>query len=272
MDWVFQAGLFAIGLGTGVFATLIGIGGGLVMVPVLMLIYGFPQETAVGTSLTVMVLNALSGSLSYARQRRIDFGTGLVLAVCSLPGAPAGFWLKDHVPPAPFRLIFSGFLVAVFFLIVSRRAGVNVNQAPEPLLTGGRPRRFTDGGGVAFEYRVSWGIAGGVSVFVGVLSNFLGIGGGMVHVPMLYRGFGVPIHVATATSLFALFFTSFAGTILVATAGEVDWNFVPALGIGIVVGAQLGAELARRLKASAVVKIIAVLLLVAAEEMVRKAL
>ena len=90
--------LLAIGAATGVVAALIGVGGGLVIVPVLTLAYGFPPPLAVGTSLCCVFLNSLSGSVEYLRQRRVDVTLGAILAAAPLPGAELGTWLVHRVP------------------------------------------------------------------------------------------------------------------------------------------------------------------------------
>ena len=264
--------LFAVGLGTGVFATIIGIGGGLVVVPVLVLFYHLDPLVAVGTSLCVVVLNALSGSAAYLRRRRVDVPLGLVLAAGTLPGTWLGIEAVQHVKAGPFRLLFAAFLGVVFIVIVSRRPAADATRAPAPLLPGGAPRRLTDREGTVFTYGVRWTPAALASLAVGVFSSFFGVGGGLIHVPILYRGFGIPVHVAAATSLFALFFTALAGAAQAAARGGVDWTYVPALGAGVVIGAQLGAGLASRLRASVVVKILAASLLAAAAELVRRSL
>ena len=265
-----QIVLFLLGLSTGAFATLIGIGGGLVVVPVLILFYHLEPRAAVGTSLCIVVLNALSGSASYLRRRRVDVPLGLVLAAGTLPGTWLGLELLQKVEAGPFRLLFAAFLGVVFVTIVSRRPAADATRAPAPLLPGGAPRRLVDREGKRFDYGVRWVPGGAASLAVGVFSSFFGVGGGLIHVPILYRGFGIPIHVAAATSLFALFFTALAGAVQFAARGDVDWTYLPALGAGVMIGAQLGAGLASRLRASSVVKVLAVTLLVAAAELVRR--
>jgi uncharacterized membrane protein YfcA len=233
-------GLLLLGIAVGAFGTLIGAGGGFLLVPLLLLLY--PQETVktiTAISLAVVFLNATSGSLAYARLRRIDYRTGLLFAAASAPGAILGALVTALLP--------RGLFDALFGLVL---AGLGAY-----LLLRGRVAE-----GHARPAKVNLGLGVGLSFGVGFLSSVLGIGGGVIHVPLLIQFLGYPAHVATATSHFILAIMSLAGTITHIAPGEFDRGVrrTVALGIGVLIGAQFGARLSQRVHGRWILRILAI--------------
>lgn len=243
------AGLLVfLGVSVGLFGTLVGAGGGFILTPVLLVLYPSDRpSTLTAISLFVVFFNAASGSAAYARQRRIDYRSGVAFAVATVPGAVAGALL---VSVAPIRL-FDGLTMALLaalavWLMVGTRRSVEGS-------TGGSsnsPRTLTDTSGTDFTYSVPMGRGVALSVIVGFVSSFLGIGGGVIHVPLLIGALGFPIHVATATSHFVLANMAVVGTITHALAGDFAGGTgirrSVALSIGVIAGAQVGARLSQR--------------------------
>ncbi|MBI4492359.1 MAG: sulfite exporter TauE/SafE family protein [Chloroflexi bacterium] len=225
LSWL---GLALLGVAVGAFGTLIGAGGGFLLVPVLLLLY--PQDTVdtiTAISLAVVCLNALSGSLAYARLRRIDYHTGLVFAAASAPGAVLGALVTRFLPRGLFDAVFGTVLVCAAAYLLLRGKVVEGHHLPQ---------------------RVNLRLGAGLSFFVGFLASIFGIGGGIIHVPLLIQVLGYPAHVATATSHFILALMAFAATVTHVLAGEFAygvWRTV-ALGAGVLVGAQVGAWLSQR--------------------------
>jgi uncharacterized protein len=233
----------------------VGVGGGFLIVPLLLLVYGVPAPVAAATSLAVVLLNAASGSFTYLRLRRVDVRTGLVLALGTVPGALMGPWVAERTPERLFRIIFAVFLLAmaVFLALRPERA------APGAVIrTGfGRVRaRFQPPGGEMLEYSYSLPIALMLSLCVGLLSSMLGIGGGIVHVPAMIHVLGFPAHVATATSQFVLAITAGAGVLEYVRRALVDWHLALPLGLGVVIGAQVGAHFSHRVKGKRLVRLL----------------
>lgn len=262
-----SVGLLALGFGVGTLGTLIGAGGGFILVPILLALY--PQESpAVLTaiSLGVVTFNAASGSVAYARKGRIDWHSGLWFAVAAVPGAILGVRLVDLAPRLWFERFF-GAVMAALAVYLLLRSGRPVKEKPH---THGTQRVLTDATGKVYRYRFSMPTGLSISALVGLLSSFLGIGGGIVHVPALSRVLGFPVHIATATSHFTLALTGLVGVLghagdgtLVAGADRLLW-----LAPGVVLGAQLGAKLSDRVKGTAILKLLAVALLCVAVRLV----
>lgn len=240
--------LCLLGFGVGVFGTLVGAGGGFILTPVLLLLY--PHSTPAlltAVSLIVVFFNASSGSLAYARQRRIDYRSGAAFAVCTLPGAVLGVFLADKVSRPAFDVVMGIVLAALAAWLL-----VGPGETGEGHPHAGIMRAFTDREGNRYEYRANVRLGAMLSVAVGFVSSFLGIGGGVVHVPLLVTVLGFPTHVATATSHFVLAFMALVASLTHLVSGTFSHGMglrrAAALSVGVVVGAQLGAWLSQRLK------------------------
>ena len=241
--------LVGLGLAIGAFGTLIGAGGGFLLVPLLVLGYHFPPAQAVGTSLSLVFLNAASGSVAYLRQRRVDLSLGWKFAAATIPGAIIGAFLTRSISSSAFNLLFGIVLVAIAALLFSGIAMAPSSRAGV--------RQVVDASSEAHTYRVDvWkGIV--VSLFVGFMSSILGIGGGIIHVPFLIVALSLPIHIATATSHFVLSISAFVGAATFLALGNVDLRTVALMGVGILVGAQLGARASLRAGATLIRRILA---------------
>lgn len=241
--------LVLLGLAVGAIGTLIGAGGGFVLVPVLLLLY--PNEspqTITSISLAVVFFNALSGSWAYGRMGRIDYPSGFWLSAATVPGAILGAFATDAIPRRLFDVTFGVLLLAVSAYIVWKqmaKSGPRALPVPKEYI-----RRHVERDGTVhhFSYDLKLGMA--LSFFVGFLSSLLGIGGGIVHVPALVQLLHFPVHIATATSHFMLAIMAFAGTAVHIATGNFSHGIhrTVALAIGVVVGAQAGALFSNRLQ------------------------
>jgi uncharacterized protein len=249
-----------LGLVVGAFGTFIGAGGGFLLVPVLLLEYHFAPADAVGTSLALVFLNALSGSIAYLRQRRVDLALGWRFAVATLPGSVGGAYLTRILTSGPFSLAFGLLLLGIAALLFWGRSAAPSQRA--------RARAVVDASGATHAYAVDvWkGVA--LSFFVGFMSSVFGIGGGIIHVPFLIVILGLPVHVATATSHFVLSISTLAGAGTFLALGHVDVTLVVLIGIGILAGAQVGAWASTRARPVVIRLVLAASLTVVAARMI----
>jgi len=255
--------LIPLGLIVGAYGTLVGAGGGFVLVPVLLLL--FPDQDPAqltSISLAVVFFNALSGSAAYARLRRIDYVTGAMFAAAALPGSVGGAFLVGVVPRQAFDILFGCVLVALALYTAWSAGRTEIMRAPLRgfgVITRTMPSE--EGGTFRYSYNLPLGI--GYSVAVGFFSSLLGIGGGVIHVPVMITLLRFPVHVAVATSHFILVFSAASGSIVHLSNGNLGGeNLVRAvlLSVGVVPGAQLGARLGQRIHGTAIVRILAVAL------------
>jgi uncharacterized membrane protein YfcA len=253
--------LLPLGVLVGAFGTLIGAGGGFILMPVLILLY--PEQSPVAMtaiSLVIVFLNAASGTAAYARMRRIDYKSGLMFSLATVPGAVLGAMATALFPRRWFDLLFGLLLVgASAYLLTSTKP-----PSIRPRTTGARRfhRAIVEPDGTRHEWSFNPAVGLWLSLLVGFVSSLLGIGGGIIHVPAMVRLLSFPVHIATATSHFVLAIMALAGTgvhlldgALLNTAGLV----IP-LAIGVVIGAQFGAWLSNRVRGRLILVILALAL------------
>ena len=250
--------LIIIGSGVGILGTLIGVGGGFIVVPILLIFYGFTPQHAIGTSMVVVFLNALSGTFSYMVQKRIDYEIGIKFSVAAVPGVLIGAEVSQAFNLATFSTLFAALLSLIAYRLFSGKEVVlmRINGRFLP-----QERRFQDCLGQTHAYAPDFPIGLSVSFFVGVISGLFGIGGGIIHVPLLYSTLGVPVHIATATSHFILAITSFFGVIMFLGLQSIDIDYAVLLGIGSVMGAYIGARLSLHAHPNLIKKVISFCLL-----------
>jgi uncharacterized membrane protein YfcA len=258
--------LFLIGLGflVGWLGTLIGAGGGFVLVPILLLLYPHTKpEIITSISLAVVFLNASSGSVAYARMKRIDYKSAVIFAAVTLPGAIIGAFSTSYIPRHTFNFILSIllFLIALALFLSPQQPGFRSNRGKHHVY-----RSIIERSGERHRYSFNNLLGMAISFVVGFISSLLGIGGGIIHVPALTRLLNFPVHIATATSHFILACMALAGTVVHIIKGDFNdgWLITVWIGIGVVVGAQLGAQLSSKIKDSVIVRILAIALLLVA--------
>lgn len=254
--------LIVIGFLTGTLGTLIGAGGGFILVPVLLLLYpSLKPEVITGISLAVIFLNAASGSLVYAKLKRIDYKSAIVFALATLPGSVIGAFATSRVPRHLFNIILGVLLiiVAVFLLLRPQQQAFAGNKSQAYLVR----RNITDIYAKKYSYSFNQLIGIAISFFVGFLSSMLGIGGGIIHVPALAALLNFPVHIATATSHFILAIMALAGTVVHMLQGTFwhEWTKAVFIGLGVVAGAQVGARLSEKIKPKGIIKALAAALL-----------
>ena len=253
--------LVPVGFIIGAYGTLIGAGGGFVLVPMLILLY--PQEAPeviTSISLAVVFFNALSGSLAYMRMKRVDYRSGLLFSAATIPGAILGALTTSSIPRPLFDILLGVLLIAasLFLMFHSHER----NGQGESILRGCLIRNLTEADGTTHTFSYSPTVGIGLSLVVGYVSSLLGIGGGIIHVPALVHLLNFPVHVATATSHFILAIMALTGTGVHIATGAFHHGIrrTIALAIGVLIGAQLGALLSSRVRGVWIIRGLAIAL------------
>lgn len=253
--------MFVIGLITALVGSVAGLGGGVILVPVLLFLSDHfasfnwvTPQTIVGISLVVMIFTGMSSAISYMKHQRVDKKIGLVFLSGSIPGGILGSWLNQFFETDGFSLFFGIVMIAVslLFFIPRRPSG-------HSLFKTGMSREKTVDGKV-YKYRMPFWVGFFLSFCVGMLSGLLGIGGGSLMVPAMILLLNIPPHIATATSMFMIFFASITSSATHVLLGHVEWShtlwFIP----GAYLGGTLGAWVNRRLDGQVVERFLRVLL------------
>lgn len=257
--------LIIFGCGVGLFGTLIGAGGGFIHVPILMIFFEFSPQMAIGTSITAVFLNALSGTFSYVTHKRIDYEIGLKFATVAVPGVLLGAVISQHYTFISFSILFSIVLLLLAIYLFSEKDLTIVRTMVKELP---QERQLVDAYGQLHAYAPDMMIGLAGSFFTGIFSGLFGIGGGIIHVPLMYSVLGLPVHIATATSHFILVITSFFAVIIFAGMHEINLDFAVFIGIGAILGAYLGARMALGASPRFIKQLIAVCLLMLALKLV----
>lgn len=235
----------ALGLAVGGLGTLIGVGGGFLLVPILLYLHpemSAAQVTAI--SLFCVTLNAFSGASQYAIQKQIHYKSGIIFAMASLPGAWMGVGLTKLVPRENFELFYGGLLLIMGGYLLLKKKRVATTGAHRDL----------------FLTKKEYAVGTTSSFGVGFIASFFGVGGGIIHVPLLSQVLRFPVRSATATSQFILAITSLAAVIQHYIKGSLSISepFVAYLGVGMILGAQIGGRLSKKINAEIILRVLAV--------------
>jgi uncharacterized protein len=258
------AGLILSGILAGTWGSIIGAGGGFILVPLLLFL--FPDASpcvCTAISLFAVLANGLSATMAYARLKRIDYTMGMTFAIASIPTAVLGVLAVITLTRTVFQAIFGSLLIVLaFYLAFIRRAYTN---NPKKAPRGSVPRSLVDSKGVSYSYAVNFKLGAGITFCVGFLSSLLGIGGGLLNVPAMITVLQIPVHVAAATSQFILAVTSATAVATHAVRGTLvssEWVYAVLCAVGTIAGAQLGARISGRLTSAFIIRLLSLSLAV----------
>jgi hypothetical protein len=235
----------------GALGALLGIGGGVFLVPFLNLVLGLPVRTAFGISLITVIATSSVTSASPGRLRLVNLRLGMVLEIFTTTGGLCGLYFVHRFSDASLRLIFGVVMALVAAVTLSRLDRRNVIRDPnvDVGLLGGRYHDDDTGAEVAYQLKRPI-VAFGISFFAGVVS-MLGIGGGVLKVPALNAWCGVPVRVAAATSALMIAATAVIGAINYFIRGDVVPEFAAAAVLGVLLGSRFGFAISARSDARA---------------------
>lgn len=235
---------FIIGLGIGFIAGLLGIGGGFLIVPALVLL-GEPIHIAIGTSLACITISALASAYTHLRRGAVLFKVVLLKEAFSMPFAIVGAYLSYVTPEKTLRLIFAILLLYLAYTLLKGKSEC----------------------GERSEGELNYLRVPVVGILAGLTSGLLGISGGVLNVPLFNTYVGLPMRYAVGTSSLSLFFTALAGTFGHYRLGQVDVHMVLLLAPGLIIGANYGALTVHRVKPSFIRSLFSILLIVIALKM-----
>jgi uncharacterized membrane protein YfcA len=245
----------------GVLGSMLGLGGGVFIVPILSIFFGTELKTAIAASAVAVVANSVVGSTVHLRNRFTNLRLAVLMEIATTAGALGGGFIAVLISPNALRAVFGLVLLYVSYAML-RRSTVHETAASvrsDPLRAGATFHDPASGCDIAYVPKnLAYGLP--VSSIAGVLSGLLGIGGGVVKVPIMNTIMGVPVKAAAGTSTFMVGITVSASAFVYYSHGYIDPRVtVPAL-LGVIVGARTGATLARRVRSVMMVRILVVVL------------
>jgi uncharacterized membrane protein YfcA len=230
--------IFIAGTLAGSLGALLGIGGGIFLVPFLNLGMNFPLQAAAAISLTTVIATSSSVSAGRSGKQLINLRLGMVLEVATAAGSLLGGLTAQMLPQATLQLLFGimSSIVAVIMLTRIKRRNVLLDPSIEPGVLGGRFHEDESGGFVTYRVK-RLPVALTASFIAGNVSSLLGVGGGVIKVPVLNAWCGIPMRAAAATSAFMIGVTATAGAVIYYGHGQLQ----PGLAAAAVLGVQLGS-------------------------------
>lgn len=241
---------FVISLTAGVIGSMVGVGGGIINAPYLSYLNYTPSQIS-STSLIAVFFTSVSSSLQYIRKGLTEMKIGMVLAVSSIPGTFIGVYVSNSFTLNEYRYYFALVLMATsaYLLLRSKIAGQG-----KKILYPSKVRNYWKSSRLMLLIILA--------LMAGILSSSFGIGGGIIFVPCLIILMGFNMKKASATSQFALIFTSLSGSILFIIEGKPNYYMGFILSLGSIIGGTIGSILTSRLKSDLLLKIFSILLLI----------
>jgi uncharacterized protein len=245
--------LLILGFFAGLLGAITGIGGGVLITPILALHFGIPIREAIGTSLVAVITTSAASSSVHLQRHTTDIRLGMTLELATAFGAGLMAYLVGYFNRNLLEGLFAAFLLYSSITLLSRRGRQKSDENPPPALNGEisippyEPQNYPLGLGASL-------IAGG-------FSGLLGIGGGPIKVPVMYIFMGVPLMVATATSNFMVGVTAAASATVYYRRGDILVEYAAPLAVGVFLGSLLGARLAPRIQTKYVVYLLVAIML-----------
>lgn len=268
--------LGGIGLVAGLLGSMLGVGGGILIVPILTLALHLPIQVAIGSSLVAIVANACTAAGIYTKARLTNIKLGLLLETTTIPGAIIGGFAAAVIAPSILSALFGLVLIYVAYTMVTGQHFMSVDNQPdnhsvEPgnsldsLSSSLTDSYYDQNLNKVVTYKVTRTSAGlGAGFFAGALSSLLGVGGGIIKVPVMHLVMGVPMKAAIATSTFMIALTAATGAFIYQYYGNIYPFIIAPLVIGIVIGSRIGVELTQRTRGALLRRIFGVFLFLVA--------
>jgi uncharacterized protein len=267
--------MLAGGVAAGAFGSILGLGGGILIVPLLTLVFGLPLREAVAVSLVCVIVTSSASAGVYLERRQANLRLGMVLELFTAAGAIVGGAIAFLIDE---RLLAGLFALLLVYVAATMAGGLRRRAVPESITDDETPPPSPEPEPLArpqgdMGYRADrLPLAAAGSVGAGVASALLGIGGGLIKVPLMHLVLGVPLRIATATSNLMIGITASASAIVYLLRGGIDAYVAGPTAVGVFVGATLGSRLGHRIGQRALRLLFVVVLLYTAVEMARRAL
>jgi uncharacterized membrane protein YfcA len=279
------------GIAAGLFGSLLGLGGGILIVPLLTLGFGLALIKAVGVSLVCVIVTSGAAAGVYLERHVANLRLGMTLELFTACGALVGGLVAFLLPERVLQLLFGGLLVYVALTMARRSeparpvddaSGETIDDGDDPQ-TADVPEAAAGAATAADDslvarmsgpgyrvHRLGFGALG--SIGAGVVSALLGIGGGLIKVPVMHVVMGVPLRVATATSNLMIGITASASAIIYLLRGGIDPYVAAPTAIGVFLGASIGSRAAHRIDIRVLRGLFVAILLYTAWQMLQRAL
>jgi len=257
MEPVLILALLLVGIGAGTLGTLFGLGGGIIFIPVLTIIFGLTASEAVAVSL-VGIIAASTGATSYfVKNEFANIRLGLLLEVTTCIGAMAGAFLAVYVENWILLIVFGCVLIYGAVTMIIKKERIIEDSDGNGMMN----FSYKAGNSEQRRYKVV-NVGNGLAVCTGagLLASLTGVGGGTIKVPLMNVHMHVPIKVATTTSSYMIGITAFSGAIIFFISGNLLLDYAAAIAIGAFIGSLIGTRLTKVIDAAPLRRYFSILL------------
>jgi uncharacterized membrane protein YfcA len=226
------------------FGTLVGFGGGIFMLPLLIIFFRIPIDIAVGSVILALLPGSLISTYFNARLKKIDYLAGILLEIPTIVGTVAGSLLTSIIPLFILEIVFSFFVSFVGIYTYQKGGKGNIQVSRKNIffkLNKIGPRIVKRSG--AGAYRISFIVAVSFGLVAGMIAGLFGVGGGFLKTPIMVNVFNIPPSIAAATALFMIIFTSLTGSASHYFLGHINFTYSIPIVTGFIVGAFAGNHL-----------------------------
>jgi uncharacterized membrane protein YfcA len=267
---------FAVSIAAGLLGSILGLGGGIIVIPALTLGLGVNIRYAIGASVVSVIATSSGAAAAYVRERLTNLRVAMLLEIGTTTGALTGAYLAGHISVRWLFVVF-GVVMGYSAVAMFRKRGDTIGSPVPPDAIADRfalhGSYHDDATGQQVDYRVTRTPLGLALMYVaGVVSGLLGIGSGALKVPAMDLAMRLPIKVSSATSNFMIGVTAAASAGVYFARGDVDPFIAAPVAAGVLLGAGIGSRLLGRLPAQVIRRLFVVVLLWVSAEMLRRGL
>jgi len=261
-----------VGLVGGTFGSMVGLGGGVFIIPALTLFLGVPIHNAISASLIAVVATSTTAAAAYVREDLSNMRLGMTMETMTVAGALVGGFLGATLSKGVLSAIFGSVMIVVsVYMVVAKRA-VRAPLAHDDDLGVLGHSYFDRNLQTVVSYRVhKLPVGMGVSGIAGAVSGLLGVGGGFLKVPVMVLAMGVPVRAAVSTSSFMIGVTACASSAVYFARGLIDPAVAVPVVLGVTLGAYFGSKLTLRVRSSVLTVVLAVVLFALSIQMILSA-
>jgi uncharacterized membrane protein YfcA len=257
--------VFLLGFVVGVPSAMVGLGGGIIIVPALIMLFQIPAKNAIAISLVAILGTTVSSTVGYIKHRQVDYKLGLLYDILDVPGIVLGAYITTFLPQNVLAGICGAFILIITILMIRSKRKPESNYESIPGESGTREwiRNGIDKDrAVAYALRNPF-LALASSFLGGLITGLAGLGGGITDVSTMIL-LGIPTHIAVATSEFAMAVTNGVGVVTHGLLNNLLLDYAIPITIGTIIGAQIGIILAKRVKGKTIRNILALIAILSA--------
>lgn len=265
MDFIGALLVFVFGFVVGIPSAMVGLGGGIIIVPALIVLFQIPAQNAIAISLVAITGTTFSATIGYLRAKQIDYRLGLLYDILDIPGIVIGAYMTTFLPENILAGICGVFILFItIFLLRSKIKPEAPISIPGERSTREWNRTVIDHKGRSVSYALKNPLLALASSFVGgLVTGLAGLGGGITDVSSMIL-LGIPTHIAVASAEFAMAITNGVGVVTHGLLNNLLLEYAIPITIGTVIGAQIGVVFGRRVEGKTIRKLLAVIAIISA--------